>query len=578
MSGKSPASAKPAPGEASSSNFIRQAVERDLRSGRYEGRLWGGKPGSATTHAAGSVDPAKIRTRFPPEPNGYLHFGHAKSILLNFGLAEQYGGVCHLRFDDTNPTKEEQEYVDAIIESVRWLGCDWGEHQYYASDNFELLYAFAEELVRRGHAYVDSQSADEMRANRGTLTQGGRASKYRSRTPAENLALLREMKAGTHADGTHVLRAKIDMESPNINLRDPAMYRIRHAHHHRTGEAWCLYPTYDWAHGVTDAIENITHSLCTLEFQDHRPLYDWFNERLAAADLLQQPLPQQIEFARLNLSFVVLSKRKLIQLVEEKHVSGWDDPRMPTLVGARRRGYTPEGFRLFAERIGVAKADSWIDFSVLEDCMREHLNEAAPRRMAVLDPVKLVIENWPAGEVEMVEVPNHPQKPDWGKRLVPFSGELWIEREDYAQEPPKGYFRLYPGNRVRLRFGYVIECIGFDAATDTVRCTVFEDSRSGTPGADAYKVKGNIHWVSVAHAVRAEVRLYDRLFKTANPGGDRDFLEDLNADSVRSITAQLEASLAQARDGDRFQFERHGYFVGDAGGFNRTVTLRDSWK
>jgi len=578
MSGKTPVSTKPAPGEASTSNFIRQAVEADLKGGRYEGRNWAGKPGPAAAHAAGAVDRAKIRTRFPPEPNGYLHFGHAKSILLNFGLAEQYGGACHLRFDDTNPTKEEQEYVDSIIASVKWLGCDWGDHLYYASDNFELLYAFAEELVRRGHAYVDSQSADEMRTNRGTLTQGGRASQYRSRTPEENLTLLREMKAGKHADGAHVLRAKIDMGSPNINLRDPAMYRIRHAHHHRTGDAWCLYPTYDWAHGVTDAIENITHSLCTLEFQDHRPLYDWFNERLAAAELLQQPLPQQIEFARLNLTFVVLSKRKLLQLVEEKHVSGWDDPRMPTLVGARRRGYTPEGFRLFAERIGVAKADSWIDFSVLEDCMREHLNEATPRRMAVLDPVKLVIENWPAGKVEMVDVPNHPQKPDWGKRPVPFSGELWIEREDYVEAPPKGYFRLYPGNRVRLRFGYVIECIGFDAATDTVRCTLFEDSRSGTPGSDAYKVKGNIHWVSVAHGARADVRLYDRLFKVANPGVERDFLEDLNADSVRSITAQLEASLAQARDGDPFQFERHGYFVGDAGGFNRTVTLRDSWK
>ncbi len=372
-------------GEASTSNFIRQIVEHDLAAGKFAAR----------------TDEAKIRTRFPPEPNGYLHYGHAKSICLNFGLARDYGGVCHLRFDDTNPTKEEQEFVDSIIDAVHWLGFSWEaggvSHQFYASDYFEKLYAFAEHLISRGLAYVDSQSAEEMRVNRGSLTQGGRNSPFRERPVDENLRLLREMREGKHADGAHIVRAKIDMDAPNINLRDPAMYRIRHAAHHRTGEAWCIYPTYDWAHGVSDAIERITHSVCTLEFQDHRPLYDWFNEKLAEGGLLERPLPQQIEFARLNLTHVVLSKRKLIQLVDEKHVEGWDDPRLPTLVGARRRGYTPEGFRLFADRIGVAKADSWIEFSVLEDCMREHLNEVAPRRIAVLDPLRLVIENFPEG-------------------------------------------------------------------------------------------------------------------------------------------------------------------------------------
>ncbi len=558
---------------ASSSNFIRSIVEHDLAAGKHAAR----------------GDWAKIRTRFPPEPNGYLHYGHAKSICLNFGLARDFGGVCHLRFDDTNPTREEQEYVDSIIDAVHWLGFSWdangASHQFFASNYFDKLYAFAEHLVSRGLAYVDSQSAEEMRASRGTLTQGGRNSPFRDRSVEENLRLLREMKAGKHPDGSHILRAKIDMDSPNINLRDPAMYRIRHAHHHRTGDAWCLYPTYDWAHGVSDAIEHITHSVCTLEFQDHRPLYDWFNQQLADGGQLDRPLPQQIEFARLNLTYVVLSKRKLIQLVEEKRVDGWDDPRLATLVGARRRGYTAEGFRAFAERIGVSKADSWIDISALEDCVREHLNEVAPRRIAVLDPLKLVIENYPEGKEELCEAPNHPQKPELGKRPVPFSRELWIERDDYQEMPPKGYFRLFPGNKVRLRYGFVLECIGYDATTDTVRCKYFEDSKSGTPGADTYKVKGNIHWLSAKHSHAAEVRLYDRLFKVPHPGaGDTDFLKDINPDSKKVISAQLEPALAEANAEDRFQFERHGYFVADrvdskpgAPVFNRTVTLRDSW-
>ena len=537
----------------SASNFIRQIVERDLESGKHR----------------------TIRTRFPPEPNGYLHFGHAKSICLNFGLAGQYGGVCHLRFDDTNPTKEEQEYVDSIIDAVKWLGFDWGVHQYFASDYFERFYRFAENLVERGLAYVDSLSADEIRALRGTLTEHGQNSPYRERPVAENLRLLKEMRDGKHPDGAMVLRAKIDMKSPNFNLRDPVMYRIRHAEHHRTGRKWCIYPTYDWAHGVSDAIERITHSICTLEFEDHRPLYDWFNERLAEGELLERPLPQQIEFARLNLTNVLLSKRKLIQLVEEHHVDGWDDPRMPTLAGARRRGYTPEGFRAFAERIGVAKADSWIDFSILEDCMREHLNEVAPRRMAVLDPVKLVIDNYPEDREEPCEVPNHPQKPDWGRRQVPFARELWIEREDYAEKPPKGYFRLAPGAEVRLRYAYVVKCIGME--NGVVHCTYHPDSKSGTPGADRYKPKGNIHWVSAKHAFPAEVRLYDRLFGVPQPEG----IEHLNAESKKVITARLEPALEGAQPEERFQFERHGYFVADgvdAHAFNRTVTLRDSWQ
>jgi glutaminyl-tRNA synthetase len=571
-------------------NFIRNIIEADLASGKYDTRLWGGKPGAASSHAGGNPDAAKIRTRFPPEPNGYLHFGHAKSICLNFGLARDFGGACHMRFDDTNPEKEEQEYVDSILAAVKWLGFGWHNHDddnlYYASDYFGFMYEAAEHLIGAGHAYVDQQTAEEMRINRGTLKEAGKNSPWRDRPREESLALFREMRDGKHADGALILRAKIDMASPNINLRDPAIYRIKRAEHHRTGNTWCIYPMYTYAHPIEDGLERITHSVCTLEFEDQRPFYDWLLDKLAEGNMLARPLPKQIEFARLNLSYVVLSKRKLIQLVEEKHVSGWDDPRMPTLVGARRRGYTPEGFRAFAERIGVAKGDSWIDYATLEDCMREHLNEIAPRRIAVLDPLKLVIDNYPDGQTEECQAPNHPQQPELGKRAVPFSKELWIEREDFSQTPPKGYFRLFPGNKVRLRYGFVVECTGYDAATDTVHCTYDADTKSGTPGSDKVKVKGNIHWVSAQHSYAAEVRLFDRLFGAEHPGaGERDFLLDLNPDSVKTITAQLEPSLRDATAEERYQFERHGYFVADlrdsrAGApvFNRAVTLRDAWQ
>ena len=584
-----PAGAPPAP----ATNFIRHIIDADLASGKLAARTWGGKPGDAKAHAGAPADAAKIRTRFPPEPNGYLHFGHAKSICLNFGLARDYGGACHMRFDDTNPEKEEQEYVDTILEAVKWLGFDWqnfgNDNLYFASDYFDFMYEAAEYLAGAGHAYVDGQTAAEMRASRGSLTEGGRNSPYRDKPAKENLALLREMRDGKHAEGSMVLRAKIDMSSPNINMRDPAIYRIRKAAHHRTGDRWCIYPMYTYAHPIEDALERITHSICTLEFEDQRPFYDWLLARLAEGGLLAMPLPHQYEFSRLNLTNVVLSKRKLIQLVEERHVDGWDDPRMPTLVGARRRGYTSEGLRLFADRIGVSKSDSWIDYGVLEECMREHLNEAAPRRVAVLDPLKLVIDNYPEGREEECHPPNHPLKPELGKRAVPFSRERWIEREDFMETPGKGYFRLFPGNKVRLRYGFVIECTGCDKdasgnVTD-VHCNYFPDSKSGTPGSDTYKVKGNIHWVSARHSYQCEVRLYDRLFKEPHPGaGDKDFLLDLNPDSRKIVTAQLEPSLKDALPGECFQFERHGYFVADrvdskpdAPKFNRAVTLRDAW-
>ncbi|MBL0143493.1 MAG: glutamine--tRNA ligase/YqeY domain fusion protein [Betaproteobacteria bacterium] len=578
-----------APEGAHITNFIKQRIEADLASGKYAERKWGGRPGKLEAHANAPLDPAKIRTRFPPEPNGYLHIGHAKSICLNFGLAKEYGGICHMRFDDTNPEKEEQEYVDTIIAAVKWLGFDFGandEYLYFASDYFDLMYEFGECLIEHGEAYVDSQSADEMQRTRGTFSEPGRDSPYRTRMPAENLALFREMRDGKHADGAHVLRAKIDMASPNINLRDPAIYRIKRATHHRTGDKWCIYPMYTYAHPVEDALECITHSICTLEFEDQRPFYDWVLEKLATHGMLQRPLPQQIEFSRLNLTHTVMSKRFLLTLVQQKFVDGWDDPRMPTLVGARRRGYTPEGFRMFAERIGVSKADNWIDPSVLEDCMREHLNEVAPRRIAVLDPIKLLITNYPEGQSEECFAPNHPQKPEWGKRLMPFSRELWIEREDFNEEPPKGYFRLFPGNSVRLKYGYVVKCTGCtkDAHGKVIEvmCEYILDSKSGTPGADHHKTKGVIHWVSAAHAYEAEVRLYDRLFKVANPGkATGNYLDDLNPDSLKVIRAYLEPSLKEATAEERFQFERHGYFVFDTGtspsSITRTVTLRDSW-
>ena len=576
------------------SNFIRAIVEKDIEQGVYQTRKWAGSPGDAVHHATAELDAAKIRTRFPPEPNGYLHIGHAKSIFLNFGLARDYGGVCHLRFDDTNPEKESQEYVDSITEAVKWLGFGWQNgnesNLYFASDYFDFMYRAAESLIENGHAFVDSQTAEEMRVTRGTLTEVGKNSPWRDRTTAENLTLFREMRDGKHADGSLILRAKIDMASPNINLRDPAIYRVRRAHHHNTGDKWCIYPMYTFAHPIEDALEQITHSICTLEFEDQRPFYDWILERLAEAGLLAHPLPKQYEFARLNLTYVVLSKRKLIDLVEGEHVSGWDDPRLPTLAGARRRGYVAEGFKLFTDRIGVSKADSWIEYTILEDCMREVLNISAERRIAVLDPIKLVIDNYAENSAEDCFAPNHPLKPELGKRIVPLTRELWIEREDFMEVPSKGFFRLVPDGLVRLRYGYVVKCTGFekDAAGNVtvVHCEYLPDTKSGTPGSDSVKVKGNIHWVSAAHAYECEVRLYDRLFKEAHPGADdRDFLNDLNPNSVKVITAQLELSLKDAKPEDSFQFERHGYFVADkkdsvAGKpvFNRTVTLRDAWQ
>lgn len=547
------------------SNFIRSIIEEDNRSSK-----WGGR----------------VETRFPPEPNGYLHIGHAKSICLNFGLARDYNGICHLRLDDTNPEKEEQEYVDSICDSVRWLGFDWGEHLHYASDYFDKLYEFAEFLIGQGKAYVDSLTADEIRALRGTLTEAGQNSPYRDRSIEENIAMFRRMRAGEFPDGAHVLRLKIDMTSPNINLRDPVIYRIRHAHHHRTAGKWCIYPMYDYTHCVSDALEKITHSLCTLEFEDHRPLYDWVLDQLT--DVVQCH-PQQIEFARLNLTYCVMSKRKLIELVEGGFVDGWDDPRMNTLVGVRRRGYTPESIRLFAERIGVSKADSWIDMSVLEDCLRQDLNERAPRRIAILDPLKVVIDNYPENQEEECLAPNHPQKPEWGTRPVPFSKIIYIERGDFMETPSKGYFRLSPGAEVRLRYAYVVKCT--DAVKNNsgevveIHCTYDPDSKSGTTGADKRKIKGNIHWLSATHAQQAEVRLYDRLFAHAHPdAGSQDYKSFLNPHSKRATTAYVEPSLMQAAPEDRFQFERNGYFIADRVDtkpekpvFNRAVTLRDSW-
>ncbi|MHA6896920.1 glutamine--tRNA ligase/YqeY domain fusion protein [Ralstonia pseudosolanacearum] len=567
---------------ASTSNFLRQIIDTDLEQGTYAGRQ----------DTAGHTLPPII-TRFPPEPNGYLHIGHAKSIWVNFGLAKEYGGRCHLRFDDTNPVKEDTEYVDSIIDAVHWLGYSWqngtGEHLYYASDYFEQLYGFAEVLIQRGAAYIDSQSAEQIAANRGDFTRPGTPSPFRDRSVEENLALFRDMRAGKYQDGQHVLRAKIDMAAPNIVMRDPVLYRIRHAHHHRTGDAWCIYPMYDFTHCISDALENITHSLCTLEFENNRPLYDWVLDHLRDAGALPAPLPHQYEFARLHLTYAITSKRKLLQLVTEKRVDGWDDPRMPTLVGIRRRGYTPESIQLFCERVGVSKADSWIDMSILEAAVRDDLDARAPRSVAVLDPVKLVLDNVPADFNEPCSAPVHPKQPELGRREFPLTRELWIERDDFTETPPKGYFRLFPGNKVRLRYGYVIECTGCDKDADgnitAVHANIIPDTKSGTPGADSVKVKGNIHWVSAAHALEAEVRLYDRLFTDPQPdSGDKNFLDALNPDAKRVVTAYLEPTLATAKPEDRFQFERHGYFVADRIDsqpgkpvFNRVVGLKDSW-
>ena len=584
------------------SNFLRQIIEKDLLEGTYAARHWGGSPGDAAHHAAGPLDVAKVRLRFPPEPNGYLHVGHAKSICLNFGLARDYGGVCHLRFDDTNPEKEDTEYVDSIKDAVQWLGFDWHNDSetnlYQASDYFDFMYRAAEHLIEAGHAYVDEQSAEEMRANRGDFAKPGTDSPFRSRTPAENLARFREMRDGQLADGAAVLRARIDMASPNINLRDPAIYRIRRAHHHNTGDKWCIYPMYTFAHPIEDALEQITHSICTLEFEDQRPFYDWLLDRLAEGGLIATPHPRQYEFARLNLTYVLTSKRKLAQLVNEKRVTGWDDPRMPTIVGLRRRGYTAQALQLFAERIGVTKSDSWIDYSTLEGCLRETLDSSAPRAMAVLDPVKLVLTNWDevmgAGTLDACSAPIHPHHPELGKREFNIGKEVWIERSDYEETPPKGFFRLFPGNKVRLKYGHVIECTGAvkDASGQVteVQATLIPDTKSGTPGADSVKVKGVITWVGVEGAVPAEVRLYERLFKQAHPeAGGVDFLTNLNADSLKVMRAYVEPSLAaggaiEAKADDKFQFERHGYFVADrvdhAAGkpvFNLAVGLKDSW-
>jgi glutaminyl-tRNA synthetase len=584
------------------SNFLRQIIESDLANGTYASRQWGGSPGDAAHHAAGQSDPAKIRTRFPPEPNGYLHIGHAKSICLNFGLARDYGGVCHLRFDDTNPEKEDTEYVNSIIDSVKWLGFEWNgapdAAPYQASDYFDFMYRAAEYLIEAGHAYVDEQTAEQMRVNRGDFGKPGVDSPYRKHTAAENLARFRQMRDGLYPDGAMVLRAKIDMASPNINMRDPAIYRIRRATHHNTGDKWCIYPMYTYAHPIEDALEQITHSICTLEFEDQRPFYDWLMARLIEGGLLASPPPHQYEFARLNLTYVITSKRKLAQLVYDHRVSGWDDPRMPTIVGLRRRGYTPAALQLFAERIGVTKSDSWIDYATLEGCLREDLELKAHRGMAVLNPVKLVLTNWDevmgAGHLEPCSQPALPHAPEGTEpppaRHFTIGKEVWIDREDFEEVPPKGYKRLFPGNKVRLKGGYVIECTGCNKDADgkitQVLATVVPDTKSGTPGSESVKVKAAITWVGVAGGVNAEVRLYDRLFLDAQPdAGGKDFIESLNPNSLKVITAMVEPSLANALPGQNFQFERHGYFVADrldhvTGSkpvFNLAVGLKDSW-
>jgi glutaminyl-tRNA synthetase len=552
-----------APGRAPGADFIRTRVAADVAAGRNDGR---------------------VHTRFPPEPNGYLHVGHSKAICLNFGIAEEFGGLCNLRFDDTNPSKEDVEYVEAIKRDVRWLGFDWDEREFYASDYFERLYECAVELVRKGRAYVDSLSADEIRAHRGTLTEPGRNGPYRDRSIAENLDLFARMRAGEFPDGACVLRAKIDMASPNLNLRDPTLYRIRKVAHHRTGDRWCIYPMYDYAHALSDAFEGITHSLCTLEFEDHRPLYDWCLENLDVPCR-----PQQIEFARLNFTYTVLSKRKLLELVRDGHVVGWDDPRMPTLAGMRRRGVPPEALRDVCARIGMAKKDATIDLAQLEFSIRDHLNRHAPRAMAVLRPLRLVIENFPEERVEEVEAVNNPEDPSAGTRLVPFSRVLYIERDDFREDPPRKFFRLAPGAEVRLRYAYIVRCTGvvkdeLTGEVTEVRCTYDPATRSGSPEAGR-KVKGTIHWVSAAHAATAEVRLYDRLFRSPHPEeAGRSFLDDLNPNAREVVSpCYVEPALASQPAGARYQFERLGYFAVDpdstasAPVFNRVVTLRDTW-
>ena len=545
-------------------NFIEQEIEKDLATDRFAGH--------------------SFKTRFPPEPNGYLHIGHAKSICLNFGLAKRYGGTCNLRFDDTNPTKENEEYVQSIMQDVQWLGFEWNE-LHYASDYFEQLYAWAVQLIKADKAYVCDLNGEKIRQMRGTLTEPGTNSPYRDRTAEENIKLLADMRAGIYPDGSRTLRAKIDMKHDNINLRDPVMYRILHAHHHRTGDHWCIYPMYDWAHGESDSIEEITHSICTLEFENHRPLYDWF------CNSLNIYKPRQIEFARLNLTYKVLSKRKLLMLVEEKHVEGWNDPRMPTISGMRRRGYTPQSLRSFCEQVGVAKVNSTIDLIVLENAIREDLNTTAPRTMAVLDPIKVVIDNYPADQSEQLEATNNPNRPEDGSRMIPFSKEIYIEREDFMLDPPKKYFRLQIGGEVRLRYAYIIRCESVEQDSDgnvtLIHCTYDPETKSGTATADKRKVKGTIHWVPARESAEVPVRLYDRLFKDEFPEDvpeGQTFLDNLNPDSVTTVTARIEPSLVQVAPGKQIQFERNGYFVADTVDskpgkpvFNRIVTLRDTW-
>ncbi|MBA3006573.1 MAG: glutamine--tRNA ligase/YqeY domain fusion protein [Proteobacteria bacterium] len=550
--------------EARPLDFIRQIIAEDLRSGKHQQTV----------------------TRFPPEPNGFLHIGHAKSICLNFGIGLENNSPCHLRFDDTNPSKEESAYVESIKRDVKWLGFDWGQNLFYASDYFDRLYEYAIQLIKLGKAYVCELSAEEIRTYRGTLTEPGKESPYRNLTIEENLDLFQRMKDGEFDEGSRVLRAKIDMASPNLNMRDPVIYRILKVSHHRTGDTWCIYPMYDYTHCISDAIEGITHSLCTLEFEDHRPLYDWFLDTLKT-----KCHPRQIEFARLNLTYTVMSKRKILQLVQGDYVQGWDDPRMLTISGLRRRGYSASAIRKFCSDIGIGKKESWIDMSVLENAVRDDLNETAPRVLAVLNPLKVIIDNYPQGQSEDMEAQNHPQRPEMGSRTIPFSREIYIEREDFMEDPPKKFFRLGPDREVRLRYGYFIRCVSVikDTATGEIteiHCTYDPETRGGS-SPDGRKVKGTIHWVSAAHAIQCPVRLYDRLFLTENPDADKqvDFKEHLNSNSLTILdNCMLEPSLAKAQAGESFQFERHGYFCADlissqpgAPVFNRTVTLRDSW-
>jgi glutaminyl-tRNA synthetase len=546
----------------SASNFIKYIIKEDLKTGKNDG---------------------KVHTRFPPEPNGYLHIGHAKSICLNFGIAEEFGGKCNLRFDDTNPTKENTEYIESIKQDVRWLGFDWEDREFYASDYFHQLYEWAILLIKKGLAFVDDLTAEQIKEYRGTLKEPGKPSPFRNRSVEENLMLFEKMKNGDFPDGSHVLRAKIDMAHPNMNMRDPVMYRILRADHHRTGNEWCIYPMYDWAHGQSDSIEGITHSLCTLEFEDHRPLYNWFVENLEIHH------PQQIEFARLNLTFTVMSKRRLLQLVNEKHVSGWDDPRMPTISGIRRRGYTPESIRDFADRIGVAKAESTVDFSLLEHCVREDLNKAALRRMGVLEPLKVIITNYSEDKEELLEAVNNPEDESAGTRQIPFCRELYIDREDFMEDPPKKFFRLGPGREVRFRYAYFITCNDFikdeDGNITELHCTYDPESRGGN-SPDGRKVKGTIHWVSARHAIDAEVRIYEHLFNKENPmkaEEGKDFLDNLNPNSLSILNSKVEPSVKELEIGKAFQFERKGYFCLDKDTksdkliINRTATLKDTW-